>query len=998
VYRLLAKAPLRLVLVIPFVLQIGLAVGVTGWFTIQNGQQAVDRVAHQLWEEVANHTLDRLVSYMAVPQEVTTDTAALVQAGLLPADDPALLTRYLWDQMRYHEGLFIAAVGYATGEVVGVGVESNGDLVVRARAAGQTHLHTYSLSAQGERGILLAVDPFELERRPWYAAAAVAQQPLWTGVYPNYTTPYPLISAVSPIYSPDAGELLGVTNATLTLGQLSDFLETLPVGESGQVFITERSGDLVATSSGEALTRPEPRHTRRVTMAESTNPLVRGAAAYLQQEYGDLATLPGRVDAKFMLQGEPIILQVTPFTDSWGLDWLVVVTVPETEVMAPIYASTRQTVLLCVGALGVATLLGMATARWIARPLLHLNHAARALAEGHQAARVSMVPGRTREVRELVQSFQQMARQLQTSFAALQASEANFRSMAANVPGAIIRYVLHTDGTDSILYSSPGCEALWELPDRVIQADAQRIWAMVLPEDRAGMQNSVLESARTLQPWNCEWRIVTPSGKLKWLHGSGNPTRQPNGDVVWGTVILDVSDRKQAEAQLIHRTFHDALTDLPNRSLLTQRLDAAIERLHRGPGTPFALLFLDLDHFKVINDSMGHMVGDQLLVALGQTLNQQVTPPHLVARLGGDEFVILLEAVTDLPQVLTVAGQVSQAIEQTALVVNQRSVSTTTSIGLVYGTAAYHDAADVLRDADIALYRAKARGRNRYEIFDAAMHLQVVERMNLAHDLSYAIEREELQVYYQPIVSLRNLSLKGFEALVRWNHPQRGMVSPADFVPIAEETGLVVAIDRWVMQTACRQMAQWRSQFPHLRSLKVSVNLSGQDLSQPDLVQQVRHTLTQTALAPEALTLELTESMLIENVETTIDLLGQLRDQGVRISIDDFGTGYSSLSYLYNLPADYLKIDQSFVKKMAMGNKNYKIVRAIVALSNQLQIEAIAEGIEYPRQFQWLQALQCELGQGYLFSAPLTATAAAEMLAQHAVAPYGAFAMVTRNE
>lgn len=1007
-YRLFAKAPLRLVLVVPFVLQIGVAVGVTGWLTIQNGQRAVDRVSSQLWDEVSARTLDRLVDYMALPQEVTTDTAALVQAGLLSSDDPAMLTRYLWEQMRNHQGLYRTTVGYTTGELVGVGVASGGDLVARTVAAEQGELQTYSLSPTGERRDLLVVEPFDVQMRPWYASAVANQQPSWTGVYPNYAAPYPLISAVRPIYADESvngpravdvtDRLLGVTSATLSLGQLSEFLETLAVGESGHVLIVERSGHVVATSTGEVLTRPEPLHTRRLTLAESTHPLVQAAAEHIQQAWGDLEALQGTVNSEFWLDGEPSILQVTPFTDGWGLDWLVIVVVPQAEVMAPIHASTRQTVLLCLGALGLATVLGVGMARWIAQPLLQLNASARALAGGHPDPAAPMAEGRTREVGELVTSFQQMARQLQTSFAALQASQASFRSMAANVPGAIIRYALHADGTDSILYTSPGCETLWELPDRVIQEDAQRIWAMVLPEDQEAMQQSVLQSARTLQPWNHEWRIITPSGKLKWLHGSGNPTCQPNGDVIWGTVILDVSDRKQAEAQLIYSTFHDALTDLPNRSLLIQRLEAVIERLHQGSGDPFAVLFLDLDHFKVINDSLGHLVGDQLLVALGQTLSQQVAPPHLVARLGGDEFVILLEAVDTLAQAVAMAQHVSQAIEQTALGVNQRSVSTTTSIGLVYGTAVYHDAAAVLRDADIALYRAKAQGRNRCEIFDTAMHQQVVQRMHLAHDLSLAIERQELEVYYQPIVSLRNLTLRGFEALVRWRHPERGMVSPADFVPIAEDTGLVVPIDRWVLQEACRQLAQWHHQFPSVRPLKVSVNLSGQDLRQPDLVQQVRHTLIQTALPPTALTLELTESMLIDDIESTIEVLGQLRQEGVRISIDDFGTGYSSLSYLYNLPTDYLKIDQSFVKTMEMGNKNYKIVRAIVALSNQLQIEAIAEGIEFPRQFKWLQALQCELGQGYLFSTPLPAAAATEMLAQLAVAPYGTFAMVTRRQ
>jgi EAL domain-containing protein (putative c-di-GMP-specific phosphodiesterase class I) len=299
---------------------------------------------------------------------------------------------------------------------------------------------------------------------------------------------------------------------------------------------------------------------------------------------------------------------------------------------------------------------------------------------------------------------------------------------------------------------------------------------------------------------------------------------------------------------------------------------------------------------------------------------------------------------------------------------------------MVWGTRDYSEASDLLRDADIALYRAKARGRGKYEIFDAEMHVQAVKRMTLEHDLRVAIAQQAFMTHYQPIIDLTTRRILGLEALIRWQHPVRGSISPGDFIPVAEETGLILPISRWVLQAACKQVATWQHQFPHMQDFRMSINLSVQDLRQPGLAEIIQQTLEQAQLPATSLTLEITESMLVENTEDTIDLLGQLRELGMRISIDDFGTGYSSLSYLYNLPADYLKIDKSFVGAMEPGNKNYKIVHAIVSLSDQLQLTAIAEGIETAQQLGWLKELGCELGQGYLLSRPLPPEAVMTLL------------------
>ncbi|RZM77144.1 sensor domain-containing protein [Leptolyngbya iicbica] len=456
-------------------------------------------------------------------------------------------------------------------------------------------------------------------------------------------------------------------------------------------------------------------------------------------------------------------------------------------------------------------------------------------------------------------------------------------------------------------------------------------------------------------------------------------TTHYGGQPAFLAIALDISDRKRAEAQLIHQALHDSLTDLPNRTLLNDRLELALKRAQQSATYQFAVLFLDLDQFKVVNDSLGHQVGDELLIHVAQKLQTIIRPADIAARPGGDEFVILLEHLSDLQAATQIAERILADFEH-PIAMSDHSIFITTSIGLVWGDRHYNEASSLLRDADIALYRAKAAGRGGYAIFDGDMHVQAMKRMQLEHDLRVAVAQQVFALHYQPIVDLKTQQITGFEALIRWDHPTRGFISPDEFIPVAEETGMIAPISRWVLQTACEQAAQWRSQWPHRHHLRMSINLSGYDLRQATLVETVQHVLTQTQLPAHILTLEITESMLIEDIETAIERLLQLQELGVRISIDDFGTGYSSLSYLYNLPANYLKIDKSFVSQMQLGNTNYKIVEAVVTLSDQLGLAAIAEGIETPQQLNWLEALGCELGQGYLLSRPLSTEAATALL------------------
>lgn len=424
-----------------------------------------------------------------------------------------------------------------------------------------------------------------------------------------------------------------------------------------------------------------------------------------------------------------------------------------------------------------------------------------------------------------------------------------------------------------------------------------------------------------------------------------------------------------------HAAFHDALTGLPNRSLFTEHLRLALGRTHQNDDYRFCVLFLDLDRFKNINDSLGHPCGDELLMLVARRLETCVRQRDVVARFGGDEFAILLDAMQNPSDAIQVAEKVLQTIAAPFKLTNHEAI-TTASIGVAFGSPNYKEAEDIVRDADTAMYRAKDSGKARYQLFDTAMHTRAVTLLRLETDLRRAIENEELCVYYQPIVTLANGELHGFEALVRWHHPERGLISPGDFISLAEETGLILPLGLNVLREACRQLQKWQQRSLVDRDLIISVNLSGKQLAQPDLVERVKEVLHESQLNPWHLKLEVTETVVMENPEVAAITLAKLRALGVVLSIDDFGTGYSSLSYLNRFPLDILKIDRSFISTMNQTDENLQIVKTIVTLAGNLGMQVIAEGVETEEQLNQLRLLKCQYAQGYLFSEPLDAVQA----------------------
>ncbi len=434
--------------------------------------------------------------------------------------------------------------------------------------------------------------------------------------------------------------------------------------------------------------------------------------------------------------------------------------------------------------------------------------------------------------------------------------------------------------------------------------------------------------------------------------------------------LRDGFGKKGTSRQRSHALFYDELTGLPNRALFIKRLHDTIRQVQHTEARHYAVLFLDLDRFKIVNDSLGRLAGDQLLIQLSRRIGNVLRSIDTLARSGGDEFVILLEEVSRLAEVISVVERIQEELKHPFLL-NDRTIFTSVSMGVVMDRCNYHRPEDVLRDADIAMYRAKVEGKSRYVVFDEKLRLEAVTRLDLENDLKMALAKNQLEVHYQPILSLENYRINGFEALLRWNHPQRGAISPSNFISMAEETGQILQIGWWVLAEACRQLKAWQEEYPGDPPLTMSVNISGRQLAHPDMVAHIEQTLAKYHLAPHSLKLEITETQLIDHSPTTILAMNQLRDLGIQLLIDDFGMGFSALQYVHHFPIDTIKIDRLFINQIDAKNAYPEVAHLIINLAQELGMGTIAEGIETEEQLINLRKLKCAFGQGFLFAKAL---------------------------
>jgi diguanylate cyclase (GGDEF)-like protein/PAS domain S-box-containing protein len=557
-------------------------------------------------------------------------------------------------------------------------------------------------------------------------------------------------------------------------------------------------------------------------------------------------------------------------------------------------------------------------------------------------------------------------------------AEERYRTLVEHIP--VVAYIDRADGTDIPLYTSPQIEGL--LGYNQEEASRNRLWRERLhPEDRERVlaADDLFEKEGT-ERFREEYRLMAKDGSVVWVLEDAMLVKDATtgGPLYWQGILYDISERKEAEERLEHRAFHDALTDLPNRQLVLDRLGHALARTERRQSSGVAVLFMDLDRFKVVNDSLGHEAGDQLLVVASERLKGCLRPEDTLARFGGDEFVVLLEDLESPEQAIHVAERLIECLED-PFVLEGRELFVTTSMGIAFGTSRTKSADDLLRDADTAMYRAKYEGLD-YAVFDHGLYEQAVRRLDLENDLRRAVEKEELVLHYQPIVEFGSQEVWGVEALVRWKHPERGLMGPAEFIALAEQTGLIVPIGRWVLHEACQRAKWWQQSYPRSAPLRVVVNLSAVQLRHPGGEESIREALASTGLEAESLSLDLTESTFIAALEGNALVLHRMENLGVGICIDDFGVGYSSLSYLKRLPADVLKIDKSFVKSIGEDMEDTAIVGMVVDLAHTLGMKVIAEGVETDRQSTLLEEMGCDMAQGFHFERALPPEAVSELL------------------
>jgi diguanylate cyclase (GGDEF)-like protein/PAS domain S-box-containing protein len=511
--------------------------------------------------------------------------------------------------------------------------------------------------------------------------------------------------------------------------------------------------------------------------------------------------------------------------------------------------------------------------------------------------------------------------------------------------------------------------------------DEPDLWReRIHPSDRAGFDGELAKCAENGDAYFfSEHRIATPDDRLIWVLARGLVSRDPHGTPIRivGT-LTDITAQKEREDQLAREAMYDTLTGLANRFLFLDHLTMAVERAKRDDRYAFALLFFDLDRFKVINDGLGHLIGDKLLQGVADKIQRSVRATdtigrcdRTIARLGGDEFVVLLDRVCDIRDAIRVAERMMEVLSK-PFDLEGHEIFVSTSIGIAIGRGDTTPE-ELLRNADTALYRAKAQGRGCYAVFDMQMGTQAKKRLRMETDLRRAIEREEFEIVYQPVVEMHQGRVAAVEALIRWHHPELGDIPPDEFIPVAEETGLILEVGHWVLETSCRQVRAWQQRRPDLRDLVVNVNIAVKELYHHSFVDEVVATLEETGLAPRHLRLDVTESALMRNTDVVIERLRALRDHGIQLSIDDFGTGYSSLSYLTRFPMDNVKIDISFIREMERSQESLQLVQTILAMAQNLNLSVTSEGIENEAQFQHLRSLQCEYGQGFLFAHPLSA-------------------------
>lgn len=751
----------------------------------------------------------------------------------------------------------------------------------------------------------------------------------------------------------------GVAAARLDMKQLWDETAGLEFGAAGVFYIVDQDGVIISHKN--------PQYALNYQSLDDQEKVFRALTSGQPRWIGSYANL----------EGEWVVGASTPIN---GTSWTLISEIPQREA----YANTRNALFSLGSGILVLWILAIWSGyrylnRKIIRPIESLRQGAHLIGEGDLSYQIGTTA--QDEIGIVSRTFNEMARNLlerdnllQARTKALAVEVAERKRVEQSLRDSEERYSLAARGandglwdwdllTNSIYYS-PRWQAMLGLGEEQPGNTPEAWFELIHPEDMEHFQLALhahLQGSTT--NLEVEYRIRHSDGVYRWMLTRGLAVRDEQGVATrMAGSQTDITLRKRVEDQLVHDAMHDALTSLPNRVLFIDRLEHTIQRALQGKQWFYHVIFFDIDNFKLINDSMGHVVGDKLLVAIAGRLKMKLRSSDTLARIGGDEFVILLEDVLDEPEAIRIAERLKSSFKA-PFKVEDKLVYVSISIGIVRGNEQYQNSTDVLRDADIAMYKAKASGKDQIVFFDTEMRSSLLTRMEMEHDLRQALASNQLALYYQPIISLRDGALSGFEALLRWQHPTRGLIPPLDFIPLAEETGLMLPIGEWVLRKACHQMREWQLKYPSCQDLYVSINLSGVQLTEVDLPGQIHSILEETNLSANSLELEITESVILRDVASTLETISKIRALGVRVNMDDFGTGYSSLSYLQQYTFDTIKIDRSFVQKADSNNGNAEVVRVIINLARALGMGVVAEGIESQVQLSLLKSLECDLGQ-----------------------------------